>query len=166
MPLHDCWWTRRHETELIHRAGYLAGAGLPIDSLAVVAAGLDTRLSTRPSADDDYGLELSFGEDARGSIHDGCFFSLEPSTIELRRAVLEATLALHERYLSMTVDWSPLMPALVGMWPPETVLRLRSTPAARTLTVRSWPEGAGMVARRLAKATDIDCSTGIAQLRA
>ena len=161
---HHCSWTRRRETELAHRDVALQGAGVPSVVLKAAAALLGRPFSARASVDDEYGQEISVGI-ASGSTHDECFFSLTPASLKLTRAVVDAVLTLHSHYLGCDVDWSRVAPEIVNSLKPHRALRLRTSQAKRRVTLRCFEADAGLVARRLAKPLEIDCSTGVALVK-
>ena len=161
---HECRWTRRYESELTDRDSALHGAGVPSAVLKRAAALLGRELTTRPSKTDEYGAEITLADLAGGATHDECFFSLEPVLPELKRALLEAVLALHAHYLGSAVDWSRAIPEILKQWLPDHTIRLRSVPAKHRVRIRCYPSGAGTIARRLSKPLEIECSTGVATL--
>ena len=126
---HQCWWTRRHLTELSERESRLYGVGVPIEALTMAAAELGAALSRRPSATDEYGDDIVLGDVATGGTHDGCFFGLEPVSHDLKRGLLDAVLALHAHYLGREMDWSRIRAELLDLWEPEIAIRMRSFPA-------------------------------------
>jgi len=162
---HECSWTRRRETELAHREDRLQGAGVPAVVLMMVARLLGRNLSARPSTDDEYGAEISLNDLARGTTHDECFFQLAPVSMELKRALVDAVLALHSHYLETDVDWSRIGPEILERWKPGCTVRILSIRATRQVKVRCYEAGAGMLARRFAQPLRIDCSSGIGVMR-
>jgi hypothetical protein len=159
---HECRWTRFRRTELSHRGQSVSGAGVPTAVLRNAALSLGPMLSSRPASDDPYGEEISLGQVAKGATHDGCFFRLEPASIELKRALLGAALDLHSYYLGLDVDWSRVLPALLDRWGPDVTVRMRSIPVTKQLRVRVHGAGAGLLARLFARPLRVNCSTGVA----
>jgi hypothetical protein len=162
---HHCWWTRRRLTQLSEQRQHLHGAGVPVAVLKLAADKLGAAFSTRQSTSDEDGEEVAIGDLASGATHDACFFSLEPVTLELKGAVLDAVLDLHAHYLGRDVDWSRIRGTLIDQWRADVTVRIRSFPARGQVTVRRSVAGAGLVSRLFAPSTRIDCSSGVAIAR-
>jgi hypothetical protein len=162
---HQCWWTRRGETELADHGGSVRGAGVPVRVLRVAATLLGAALSVNPSKSDQYGEEVVLHPVAAGATHDGCFFRLEPTSIELKRALLEAVLSLHSHYyLNRHVNWSQVQTGLLEQWTTGVALRIRSFPRSGEITVRRYEAGAGLLVRLFAQSSRINCSGGRATI--
>lgn len=118
----------------------------------------------KPPRDDEYGAEISVGDVAFGTMHDECFFSLEPASMELKRALIDAVLALHSHYLGSDVDWSMVVLEILDRWTLDRALRIRSSRTRQTVTMRWYESGRGPWAWRFAKPLQVDCSSGVALL--
>lgn len=83
--------------------------------LAYMAKLLDSELSVKHSAKDEYGQDISLPGIAYGSTHDDCFFHVVPASTLLKRALLESVLALHSSYLQKEVDWSAVIDPILRL---------------------------------------------------
>jgi hypothetical protein len=101
-PDHTCFWTRRRTTELSRSAERLRGAGIPLSALRFAAARLGFAVAATPSAENPDTVLLVIGP-FRGSLHDGCLFSLEHPDAALQGAILEGVRELHTHYLGGVV---------------------------------------------------------------
>jgi hypothetical protein len=164
LPEHVCWWSRRYESELADDGTRAIGAGLPHAVLVRAAAALGTELTTRPSEADEHGEDIAMGTFASGSTHDDCFFELHPTSPELKRALLLATLELHEEYLGIAVDWSAVLPAILERFASGMSLRMRSDPRRGKLAFRAYPRESSFLRRRFAKTVVVDCVGGVGRL--
>ena len=161
---HECWWTRRCETELSDQGSTFSGAGVLPVVVQQTASLLGASLSSNASPADEHGHEIVLHGLASGAMHDGCFIHLEPLSPALKGALLRTVLQLHSHYLQTSVDWSRVQENLLAQWTPGTTLRLRAFPSQQRVIVRRYPTGAGLLARTTARRMRIDCRSAIAAL--
>jgi len=164
-PEHVCWWTRGSESELADDGTHVFGAGLPLSALTRAADALGTDLSSRPSEADEYGEDIALGSLASGATHDGCFVELHPTSPALKRALLVATLELHEALPRHRVDWSPVVPALIERFASGMTLRMRSDPRRCILRLRAYPRESSFLHRALARSLVVECVGGVGRFR-
>jgi hypothetical protein len=162
---HECWWTRRGESELADDGTRVLGAGLPPSVLVRAAAALGTDLISRPSEADEYGQDIALGSLASGTTHDGCFVELRPTSPALKHALLVATLGLHEVYLGIAVDWTTVLPALIERFASGTSLRMRSDRGRLRLRLRVYPRESSFLYRALGRPLVVECVGGIGRFR-
>lgn len=161
---HQCSWTLRKQTELHNQGSSVLGAGGANVVLLRAASLLGTSLTIRPSEHDPYGEEVVLEGISAGGTHDECFYQLEPSTSQLIRALLQAELERHGRYLDRDIDWSDVFPELNRRLTAGTTLRLRSLPGKHRLAAKMYRRENGFFSRMLARTLWIDCSSGVAAL--
>ena len=155
---HECWWTRRRESEIRDHGSSLSGAGVPTGVLKEAPAVLGTAWSERPAADDEYGARIAIGA-VTGSTHDGCFFQLTPASTAVKEAVVRAALRLHGAYLGDPINERAVLPIVLEEFSTGRTIRLRTDSRRRHLTIRTYPSGAGWLARLRARRVRVDCSS-------
>lgn len=160
MKPHDCRWTRRKESEISDDGVSLHGAGVPPHVLEGTAEALGCRLEREPSVDDEYGSAIVIGTVARGAIHDGCFFRLDPVSASLKRALVESLLELHATYLGTSFDRGAIRPVVLERFDTGTTIRLRSDSKRRCLTLRRYPTDSGFWARLRARPLRLRLTAG------
>jgi len=158
---HECWWTRRHETELSDTGLGVNGAGVPRWVLEQTASLLGANFGAEPSETDEYGEEIVLHPIASGATHDACFFHLEPVSAELKRALLQAVLELHAAYLGSKVEWSQVREQLLVQWTPGVTLRIRTFPRQGHVVVRRYRNGASVLRRLASPRLRIECASGV-----
>ena len=161
---HDCWWTRRRETELSQHGDELRGAGVPFHVLKQSEAALEVPLTSCPSAEDEYGEDIELGTIARGGTHDDCFFWLEPASTSVKQTILESVFHQHSFYLGRDVDWAAVRQSVLALWVPAVTLRIRSFPRREEVSIRRWANAAGFWERRFCESHRIWCDSGVARL--
>ena len=164
-PDHQCWWTRHRTTDLTLDGNALSGSGVPLAVLRNAATALSSSLTLGPADPDDETYAFSIGDGTTGSIHDGCFFHVTPSSPVLVRAVLTATLELHKHYLK-SPDWTTDTASLLSRFRTGYTLRLTAVPRRGTVVVRLFPVGASFLHRLLAPAERLHISSTPAPPRA
>jgi hypothetical protein len=161
---HECWWTRRHETELSDTGLGVTGAGVLRRVLERTASLLGAGFGAEPSGSDEDGQAVVLNPIASGATHDGCLFHLEPVSPELKGALLQAVLELHSAYLDSTVEWSQACEQLLVLWTSGVTLRIRTSPRQRQVVVRRYPDGAGILRRLVSPRVRINCASGVGLL--
>lgn len=156
-PEHECWWTRRRETELSDHGSTFTGAGVLPGVVKQAASLLNTSLTSKASPTDDDGQEIVLDGIASGATHDGCFIHLEPMSPALKSALLRSVLQLHGEHIRTSVDWPRVHAEILAQWTPGMTLRIRAFPAQQRLVVRRYPVGAGFFARAMARRMRIEC---------
>ena len=156
---HECWWTRRRESEISHDGESLLGAGVPAAVLKQTAVALGNEWSEHPAKDDVYGTEFSLGSRARGKTHDGCFFEVSPTSPALEEALLRSVLQLHAGYLGRSLDERAILTAVLGHFGEGTTMRIRANPRRQHLSIRAYPFGSGLIARIWARRVRVNCLT-------
>jgi len=161
---HECWWTRRHETELSDTGLGVNGAGILHSVLEHTASLLGASFGAKPSERDEYGQDVVLNPIASGATHDDCFFHLEPVSAGLKGALLQAVLELHSSYLGATVEWSHVCGQLLLQWTPGVTLRIRTFPRQRQVVVRRYRNGASILTRLVSRRLRINCASGVGLL--
>ena len=78
------------------------------------------------------------------SIHDDCFFSVEPLDDALLKQLLHVILRQHSFYLGVPVDWTGVLDPIGQTLTQTGSLRLQSNPRRQNLTVSWEPAGTSL----------------------
>ena len=132
-------------SELSRTQGTLAGAGIPLAVLRFAASRLALQADVTSTEDPDTVL-VTVGE-VRGSIHDGCFMSLEHPGTGLEAALLEGVQELHSYYLGGASPPAAAFAAVRDLLRDEVTVRIRTVD--RAIEVTAFPVGASWLKRVL-----------------
>ena len=142
---HNCWWTRRHQTDLTRTKDGFRGAGIPIEIFRDLSSRLRVALEVRQVAEDTSSIAL--GQWAEGEIHDECFVTVRSNSPECGSVFLRSILGLHSHYLGAEITWDSVASELDAPLARGFTVRLKSRPASKEVVVLQYPPGASVITR-------------------
>jgi len=131
-------------SEVTRLSATLGGAGIPLPVVEAAAGQLGFGVSVTPTAEPDT-VAVTFGP-VRGTLHDGCFLSLEPATDELEAAILHGLRELHSYYLQPRAAPATAFAAAQAFLKQDTTVRIQSSQGR--VQVWAFPADASWLARR------------------
>ncbi len=130
-------------TQISRTGASFGGAGIPLAVLQFAASRLNRQVEVTSTEDADT-VSVAVG-DVRGSIHDGCFVSLEHPGADLELALLEGVQALHSYYLGGAPAPAAAFAAVRKLLTNDATVRIRALDGS--LEITSYPVGASWLTR-------------------